>query len=289
MPREEYTGPADLRRMQELVQRIWSPASRWHVGDLAWQRYSIPSDPADHATALWTAGGEVVAWGWAELPGSLNLAVDPARPALAKEILDWFDGVAGAGERTCVVLETEDHLIAALEAAGYALRTGAPFCTHHHLGLHRLTVPSLPPGYTLRHIRPDEADLRAAAHRVAWSDGAPSRMTAESYAAVMAAWPYRPELDWLVERPDGEPVAAALGWLDEANRVGLLEPVGSAPAYRRRGLAHATTLAVLHALREAGAESAVVCPRGDDGYPVPARLYRGLSFRPGARTATYTR
>jgi hypothetical protein len=44
---------------------------------------------------------------------------------------------------------------------------------------------------------------------------------------------------------------------------------------------------VLHALRDAGATAAVVCPRGDDAYPVPGLLYRGLGFRPGARTVTY--
>lgn len=278
----------ETRRMQELVQRIW-PATQWHVGDLAWERYSLPSDPAGHVTALWTAGDEVVGWGWVELPSHLNLAVDPAHPSVAREVLDWSDTVAGPGERTCVVLQTESHLIVALDAVGYEQRIEAPFFTHHNLSLTRLTSPSLPPGYTLRHVRPDEAGLRAAAHRAAWSDATPSRMTADSYAELMTAWPYRPELDWVVERPDGEPVAAALGWIDEENRVGLLEPVGSAPAYRRRGLAHAATLAVLHALRDAGAESAVVRPRGDEAYPIPARLYRGLGFRPGARTLTYAR
>ena len=80
-----------------------------------------------------------------------------------------------------------------------------------------------------------------------------------------------------------------LAWLDEKNRVGLLEPVGSAPAHRRRGLARAATLAVLHALRDAGAVSAVVRPRGDEAYPTPARLYRSLGFRPDARTVSYAR
>ncbi len=71
------------------------------------------------------------------------------------------------------------------------------------------------------------------------------------------------------------------------NRVGLVEPVGTDPEYRRRGLARAACRAGLAALRAAGAQFALVCPRGDAGYPVPGRLYRQLGFRPVGRTVTY--
>ena len=54
-----------------------------------------------------------------------------------------------------------------------------------------------------------------------------SRVTTDSYAAVMDCWPYRPDLDWVAESPDGRPVASALGWLDHLNHAGLIEPVGS--------------------------------------------------------------
>ena len=52
-------------------------------------------------------------------------------------------------------------------------------------------------------------------------------MTTEGYAAAAAAWPYRPELDWVVEAPDGSFAASCLVWLDEENGVALLEPVGT--------------------------------------------------------------
>ncbi len=155
--------------------------------------------------------------------------------------------------------------------------------------LDALASPIAPDGFILRHVRSDEAERRAAGHRAAFSDNNPSRVTTEGYTALMAAWPYRPDLDWVIEGPDGDFVATALGWLDERNKVGLLEPVGCAPAYRRRGFARAVNLAALRAMREAGAESALVCPRGDDGYPIPGKLYQSLGFQPGARTITYTR
>jgi GNAT superfamily N-acetyltransferase len=64
----------------------------------------------------------------------------------------------------------------------------------------------------------------------------------------------------------------------------LVEPVGCRPEHRRRGLASAVSLAALHAARDAGGTTGLVRPRGDDGYPEPGRVYRGIGFVPGPRT-----
>nr|WP_240971384.1 GNAT family N-acetyltransferase [Microbispora sp. CL1-1] len=77
--------------------------------------------------------------------------------------------------------------------------------------------------------------------------------------------------------------------MDEANRAARIEPAGTAPGHRRRGLARAACLAALDAARRAGARQAVVSPRGDDAYPVPVRLYRSLGFRECARSLAYRR
>jgi predicted N-acetyltransferase YhbS len=291
----------DLIGMQALVQRIWTSArelaerpsalpSRWHIGDVAWNATSLEGAADAWRTAVWTDRAETVAWGWAEARADgahLDLVVDPTRPELADEVLDWFGApVKGA---TCTVLESEEHLRHALAARGYTVDTEAPWFSHHHRLLDDLEPLVPPDGFRLRPVRPGEAAARAAVHRAAWSDLGPSRVTQRSYAEVMDTWPYRFELDWVAEADDGELVASALGWLDERAKVGLLEPVGSAPRVRRRGLGRAVSLAVLHALRDAGATAVVVCPRGDDAYLEPGRLYRGLGFRPDARTATFRR
>lgn len=87
-------------------------------------------------------------------------------------------------------------------------------------------------------------------------------VTLSSYPAVMAAWPYRAELDWVAQGPDGRFAAYCLVWYDDRNGVGLIEPVGTDPRYRRRSLSRMVCLAALHALGEAGA-AAIVYPRGD--------------------------
>lgn len=229
----------------------------------------------------------MIAWGWVELPGHLLMVVDPARPEVAADVVAWFRETATAGQLTCSTLETELHLIDALTADGFRPGDDLPFFTHHRHSLQDLGTPVVQDGLTLRHVRPDEVEKRAAAHRAAWSDWGPSKVTDEDMAAVMSTWPYLPELDWVVEGPDGSFVATALIWLDEAHRCGLVEPVGCAPEYRRRGLGQAVNLAALQALRETGAREALVCPRGDDGYPKARALYQSVGFKPGSRTRTY--
>lgn len=149
---------------------------------------------------------------------------------------------------------------------------------------------SLPAGFRVRHIS-GEADLarRVAVHRAAFSVLRPSRVTEQSYREVMAAWPYRPELDWVVEAPDGRFAAACLIWLDEANGVGELEPVGTDPTFWRMGHARAVCLAALHALARHGADIAVVASREMEGLPSAPALYRSIGFRAATQVAVLRR
>lgn len=55
-----------------------------------------------------------------------------------------------------------------------------------------------------------------------------------------------------------------------------------------RSTRRAVSVAALRALRAAGAEHAIVCPRGDPAHPGPLRLYRDLGFVPDTRTLTFS-
>jgi len=277
-----YTGPDDLRTMQGLTQRLWSHASNTHIGDQAWQRYQHVGREPEWPTALWTRDGEIVAWGWIWLPGHLELLVDPAWPHLVDEVLDWFDETSTA--KSVTVLDAQEHVVSALTHHGYRPDDAAPYLTYHTRGLADLPEPVLPDGFTARAMRcQQDLERRVAGHQAAWPK---SRVTEDSYRNVMGAWPYRADLDWIVEGPDGEFAASCLIWLDEQNRVGELEPVGTDARLRRRGLGRAVCLAALHALRAAGAAEAVVYSEStSEAQP----LYTGLGFRPYARTRDYIR
>ncbi|MGC5009897.1 GNAT family N-acetyltransferase [Streptosporangium sp. DT93] len=291
-----YAGPADLRRMQDLVRAAWHAAARPHVGGLAWSRFQHVGREAEWPTVLWERDGETLAWGWASPPGELELFVHPGHPELADEVLGWFHGMSSGGgfgsglggETAVTILSGEERLAATLVRHGY--RPGpadAPFQVRMWRDLRDLPEPEIPDGFTARHVRGEEDVAgRVAVHRSAF---APSSVTEESYRAVMRAWPYLPELDCVVEAPDGRLAAYCLIWPDDVNGVGELEPVGTHRDFRRRGLARAVCLYALHRLGRTGAASAIVQPRGDAGYPVPARLYQALGFRVVDRTVRYTR
>jgi ribosomal protein S18 acetylase RimI-like enzyme len=109
-------------------------------------------------------------------------------------------------------------------------------------------------------------------------------VTLGSYRNVMDAWPYRADLDCVAVAPDGRVAAYCLAWLDDENRAGELEPVGTHADFRRRGLARAVCAFALRRLAEEGATRAVVYARGDDVYQLPKRLYESLGFAQHART-----
>jgi GNAT superfamily N-acetyltransferase len=272
--------------MQRLVQTCWSLESRFHVGDLAWQRSQGIDE--NWPTMLWQSDGETVAWGWAHPPGHLYLAVRRDRVELLADVLDWFERAVDGAELSVDVLDREAHLIEALSARGFLKKEGGPFDLHVVLDLGELQArPRLPTGLLPRSMA-DARDIerRVASHRAAWH---PSAMTVERYRRVMAAWPYDAKLDWMIEIADGRFVANCCLWHDRANGVALLEPVGVDPGFRRLGLARAVILNALHELRDQGAKRAITYPRGDELYPFTKPLYLGLGFKPYARTITFSK
>jgi GNAT superfamily N-acetyltransferase len=278
-----YGGEEDLCAMQRLVQSQWSLESRFHIGDIAWQ-WATGSRARE--VALWLSGGEAVAFGWLHFPGHLYLVVRRDRPELARDILAWFEQATSAGELSVDILDKETHLIDALRSCGYRGVEAGPFDLYTALDLSELPErPRLPMGLLLRSMAGDgDVERRVASHRAAWH---PSAMTPECYRQVMVSWPYRPELDWMIEVSDGRYVANTCLWHDEGNDVALLEPLGVDPAFRRQGLARAVVLRALHAARDLGAKRAIVYPRGDELYPFTKPLYVGLGFKPYARTISF--
>jgi ribosomal protein S18 acetylase RimI-like enzyme len=266
--------------MQALTRRTWSHDSPCHIGDLAWQRYMHVGREGEWSTRLWEVDGEVRAWGWSQAPGDLQLYVDPAYPELADEVLVHF------GPRTVTTLDRAAHVLDALWRNGY-VRSDGPHLAYHTRPLADLPEPMLPKGFTVRSVTADDLVHRVAVHQAAWPA---TRVNEQSYRAVTAAWPYRAGLDWVAVAPDGSFAASCLVWFDEANGVGLLEPVGTDARFRRLGLGRSVCLAALRALRAEGAREAVVYPVvGDARHPAALPLYEALGFAPYARSVNHVR
>jgi ribosomal protein S18 acetylase RimI-like enzyme len=277
-----------MQRLAEEAWRLDPTVAQETVGDLAWMTRQHAGREAEWKRQLWIDGEErVVAWGWIKAPARLFFQVDPRRRELHAALLAWFEDEATERPLTVEVRAANDIAIEALERRGFEHDPDAPWLRLNARSLESIEEPVVPQGYRLSTLaETSDVAARAALHRIVWH---PSLVTEESYASVTAEWPYRPELDCVVVAPDGSFASYALAWIDEANRTGILEPVGTHPDHRRRGLAAAVSLHALHQLRRAGAETALVGSRGDSAYPVPSLLYESIGFRELTRTRAYTK
>jgi ribosomal protein S18 acetylase RimI-like enzyme len=270
--------------MQMLVQDAWAlrgPAWAQHVGDLAWGRFQHVGREPEWRTQLWEEDGHVVAYAWLFERDVLEFCVHPERPELLDAVLTWADA------RETATLDANEEAIAALERHAYQRVPGdAPWFAFLVRELADLPIPVLADGFSLRTAGETDVESRVEAHRSAWQ---PSRMTLESYRNVRRAWPYRADLDCIAVAPDGRVASYCLAWLDDRNRVGELEPVGTHADFVGRGLAAAVCSYALVRLQEEGATLAVVYPRGDAAYPAPKRLYESLGFVQHARTFSFYR
>ena len=284
--------------MQGLAQRLWTRRSHLHIGDLAWQRR--PQGPhRAQPTRLWFAEGTLVAWIWGQSGGPLHILVDPSYPELFDEGLMWLATASPDLALEATALESDRVLITALERQGYIRRADKPFGLQAFHDLSGDLAVDLPPGFRVVTMADGlSVERKVAGHRAAWSrladydpEAAPlvSSMSAARYAQLMQTWPYRGDLDIAIEAPDGRLAASACIWLDEVNGVGLFEPVGVDPQFRRLGLSQAVGLACLDSLKAAGAQMALVKPRGDDNYPVPRHAYKQMGFTIVARQYIFVR
>ena len=179
--------------MQALASRLWTPEARHHPGQLAWSYAYGPPEVLHHGPAVvFGRDDEVVAWAWAESDDWMELCVDPTALDAGDAAIGWFLDRAGGSAVRTMVLDTEEHVIALLDRAGFLVEDG-PWFTHHHLDLADLEDLEVG-GYTFRHVELDEAAHRAACHRDAWS--ATSAVSTGAYERLMrdAALPPRPRL-----------------------------------------------------------------------------------------------
>lgn len=97
-----------------------------------------------------------------------------------------------------------------------------------------IPAPALPEGFTIRAATMDDAERLAAVRNSAFDAG---RSAAAFREEVMRKPGYHPERELLVVAPGGQVAAFTVTWLDELNKVGHFEPVGTHRGFRRRGLA----------------------------------------------------
>lgn len=123
------------------------------------------------------------------------------------------------------------------------------------LELDRVFPVELPSGFTFKYGDQVTHLDKSKAHALAFGYFDKSLYRERSpigYQHMSETPDYRPDLDIYLISPLNEIAAFATMWYDQHNRIGILEPVGTIPAYRRMGLGRASIMQLVTQVQQAG-------------------------------------
>ena len=143
-----------------------------------------------------------------------------------------------------------------------------------------LDKPLIPQGFKIRHLSgQDEVEAYVALVNSAISQAT----SAETHQRWIETPEYIPELDLIAVADDGTFAAFCQSYYDplelaqSTRREGWTDPIGTAPAYRKKGLARAIVLEALWRLKRRGIEDAVLGVGGTN--KVAQKLYESIGYR----------
>jgi ribosomal protein S18 acetylase RimI-like enzyme len=274
--------PALLRFVADRARDRWPAPAYMTVGDVAWQ---LPGSAPEENVCLWLDGASLVAYAWFDPPTAMTIdgrplagllawaeerrrVFGPGRPRFLdvqsmaeweRELLDprptRDDGVV----LETTAFESDRPRLAWLEASGFAASRHRGMVVRRRLD--RAVPPSqLPAGYRLRSATAADVDERVAAHRDAFWPA--TGFTRDRYLALRASERYDPELDVVLETPDGTLASYCIAWTDPGLGVGSFEPVGTRRAWRGRGFAREVLWEGMRRLAARGMHTAEVRTAG---------------------------
>lgn len=286
-----------IKAVQELASRLW-PLS-WHPGGLGWAL--VRGRLADEVI-LFDGPKGPVAWlaQGIHQPGGVLALADPGVAGAADAVAVWLRDTATRPWRTVEVSDRDPVILPALRSTGFQLLRGDSVVGMHR-SAERDAVVDIE-GYVVRAVRPGETSARVEVHRAAWRPAslpyaehhqrtvdphATSSFTMEAYQAVRHTWLYDPDLDLVVQAPDGKLVACCIAWFDPATGVAEIEPLGVVPDHRGRGLAGALCLAVAAGVADRGGREVFINTGPRPEYPAPGRAYAKVGFETFNRSRSY--
>ncbi len=231
---------------------------------------------------LWeTESGTLVAVAHPDGPGDAQFQLHPDYRYLEPAMLTWAEenlavDCENGRQLELFVYEYDSYRQHLLHERGYKKLEYGGVTRHLRLGKQPLTQPQFATGYTLRTTNPDDpddcqriADILNAAFNRDFHKGSDYQNLA------LNAPCFRRDLDLVAVAPDGSFAAYAGIPYDEANRLGIFEPVCTHPGHQRHGLAKALMQEGLLRLKAIGAVDVTV----GTGDMIPAnRLYDSLGF-----------
>jgi predicted N-acetyltransferase YhbS len=198
-------------------------------------------------------------------PGIAYLQLDPRHEAILDAMISHAEErfMVDAGGRPKVRIAVHDPFDERyrdrLAARGYRRSEGEPDWMSER-PIRGMEAVHLPAGFSIRSMADDDdVEARRTVLGLSFGHADPAEWaTAETYRELQRAPDYRGDLDLYVVAPDGGFAACCIAWLDPINRVGTFEPVGTHPAFRRRGLGRAVIMEGINRLAAIGATKAWV-------------------------------
>ena len=290
MNRRSYQNAADVQLLQTFTSEARAATDGCgyiHPGDIPHRLFSGNKlyDPAEVLT-IWEDEAGVAAW---VLIGPRHRAYDAQiRPdlrggAFEREVLAYADDCTAELMR-CHGIEGDQMFGDAarcdtvrsdlLKELGWTLDGDPPYVVNQR-SLHNLPELIIPEGYAIRPVEGlHEAEALAEIHSACFG----STWTPVQYHTLMQTPGYDAEREYVAVAPDGALAAFTETWRDSLNRTGLLEPVGTHPDHRRKGLGRAIVLYALHTMASEGMTTAEVANSGDN--EASRALYAACGFKP---------
>ena len=256
-----------LTGLNGQLDRSWNVVRfdywRWHVHE------NIEHFRLNEVAFVWTTDdGQIVAMINPDSRGDAYLQVHPAyrTPELEEEMICMAEArlaiPAAEGGRTLNVWANDDDAIRreVLKRRGFLQGDWPEYQRRRPM---EMPIPAVKPpaGYVVRALG-DVNELPARSY-LSWQAFHPNEPE-ENYQGwtwyhnIQRAPLYRRDLDLVAVAADGEFASFCTVWFDDVNRVGIFEPVGTAPQHQRRGLSKAVMTEGLRRLKRLGATLALV-------------------------------
>lgn len=246
----------DLEKIRAWQKDLPGPSSLTDFDEV------IQLDAVQKRTRLWQQAGELVALAYVDNFNNLFFDITPQKTnhELEDSIVNW--GIACQKtlnqQRLCHdsldacvradaslhlrVMQEHGFIASATRSLKYRLSLKAP-----------LVKAPLPAGFVIRPIYGEsEVEALVCLHRAAFGTQA---MTVEERLSIIRTPTYRPELDLVATDAKGTLAAFCISGLEEleCENIGSADPIGTHPAFQKKGLAKALIFHAAQLLKNLGA------------------------------------
>ncbi|MCC3373586.1 N-acetyltransferase [Cohnella sp. REN36] len=254
-----FFNEQDYSALRALIaKKFVNPKKRFYpsLGDLDYIR-SFDEEFTRKVTICELIDGTIIGAIWPGHYRILYCVTGPDYVGYEDEILAWAEQQYCAPslleDRTATEVyiwayEEDSVRMEILEARGYTKHTWYMYSGVIDLDS-EIPTPQFPKGFRVRPLA--DSDIEQKVNIMGDSAGltAPNM---DVYQRLMSSPTYNRELDFVVVDEDDQVVGFANVWHDTVNHIALIEPFGTVPSYRRKGLATNLLYECMYLLREKG-------------------------------------